>query len=164
MNAREAGERIGHTEKTIRAWIASGRLHATRVGHAWHISEEDLRAVADVPSELDTIKEDVASINRKLARIEERLAWLEDLVEHAVHTMDWISGRTAMELVAPLEQYAMEHHVPAEPIVQALQRGEISLAIRTDKAIYVMPSEHPMLAAWHGAHGFTYVPCRFCHP
>ena len=157
MNAREAGERIGHTEKTIRAWIASGRLRATRVGHAWHITEEDLRAVADVPSDLDTIKDDVASINRRLAR-------MEDLLEHAVHTVDWIANRTGMELVTPLEQYAMEHHVPVEPIVQALQRGEISFTIRTNKEIYVMPSEHPMLAAWLGAHGFTYVPCISCHP
>lgn len=43
INVREASRRTGRTVRTIRWWIASGRLPAVKVTKEWLINENDLR-------------------------------------------------------------------------------------------------------------------------
>ncbi len=51
MSIRDAADRAGVTEKTVRRWIKSGRLHAVKLGGQYRITVADLetaRAASDV--------------------------------------------------------------------------------------------------------------------
>src|SRR5215207_3624494 len=53
LSARQAAQYCGVSEKTIRNWLAAGRLSAERVGHSYRIPREQLeplrRASAAAP-------------------------------------------------------------------------------------------------------------------
>jgi len=51
MSIREAARRADVTEKTVRRWIKSGRLHALKLGGQYRISLADLDRARDTPSE-----------------------------------------------------------------------------------------------------------------
>ena len=49
MSIREAAVRVGVTEKTVRRWIKSGRLHALKIGGQYRITSADLERAMDMP-------------------------------------------------------------------------------------------------------------------
>jgi len=49
MSIREAAVRVGVTEKTVRRWIKSGRLHALKIGGQYRITSADLGQAMDMP-------------------------------------------------------------------------------------------------------------------
>ena len=49
MSIREAAARVGVTEKTVRRWIKSGRLHALKLGGQYRITVADLERAMDMP-------------------------------------------------------------------------------------------------------------------
>lgn len=48
LTVREAAARVGRTEETVRRWIWSGRLAATKRGNTLFIDEDDLPAAGDI--------------------------------------------------------------------------------------------------------------------
>ncbi len=74
LTVREAAQRIGRAEETIRRWIWSGRLPARKVGNAYRLAEADLDAASrsiPVPRE---------AADRRAASPDLR-EWLERLLE-----------------------------------------------------------------------------------
>jgi len=51
LSIREAATRADVTEKTVRRWIKSGRLHALKLGGQYRITLADLDRARDTPSE-----------------------------------------------------------------------------------------------------------------
>ncbi len=51
LSIREAATRADVTEKTVRRWIKSGRLHAIKLGGQYRITLADLDRARDTPSE-----------------------------------------------------------------------------------------------------------------
>jgi len=49
MSIREAAARADVTEKTVRRWIKSGRLHALKLGGQYRITVADLERAMDMP-------------------------------------------------------------------------------------------------------------------
>jgi excisionase family DNA binding protein len=89
MNAREAAARIGASERTVRRWIHSGRLRATRRYGEFVIDPVDLdEAVSNRPErghissgELRgryfEVRERARYLERELAEAQRRIAQLE---------------------------------------------------------------------------------------
>ena len=46
LTAEQAGEKLGITDRRVRALIKAGRLPAVKHGHVWLIMEKDLKKVA----------------------------------------------------------------------------------------------------------------------
>ncbi len=46
LTVREAAQRVGRTEETVRRWIWSGRLPARKVGNTYRLSAADLETAS----------------------------------------------------------------------------------------------------------------------
>lgn len=49
LTVRQVAARVGRTEETVRRWIWSGRLSATKRGNVLYVDEEDLLATGGAP-------------------------------------------------------------------------------------------------------------------
>jgi len=47
LSAKEAAEKLGVSDRRVRALITTGKLPATRVGNSYVIQESDLKTVAE---------------------------------------------------------------------------------------------------------------------
>jgi len=45
LTLREAGARVGYTDRTMRNYINRGMLRATKIGKEWRVAEEDLQGL-----------------------------------------------------------------------------------------------------------------------
>lgn len=57
LTVPEAARRVNRDPETVRRWIRSGRLRASKVGTQHVIAEEDLEAVLDAPRSIDVPEE-----------------------------------------------------------------------------------------------------------
>lgn len=73
LSARKAASWIGRDERTIRRWIADGRLAATRDGNLYQIDQRELARLQDTHRSSEQIR-DLADLERRVSALETRLA------------------------------------------------------------------------------------------
>lgn len=95
VNALQASQMAGKSERTIRLWIASGKLQAVKVDGEWAIDTRELARVAggrgrslparlpatlpEVPPEVESLSARIEILERELASVKVRLRALETL-------------------------------------------------------------------------------------
>jgi excisionase family DNA binding protein len=80
MNARQVALQLGVSERTVRRWIASGRLHAVKEGRDFRISLGDaelaLKEARGVP--IRQVRDSLIELQGRYKELHERIARLEE--------------------------------------------------------------------------------------
>lgn len=109
ITVAEAARKLGISDRAVRQWIASDKLEAERNGRSWRIpasaisngkeTEDDFRVIAQMQSEIDHLRNELAEKDRKLASADFEVAHLNDMVEEKTdqirHLRDGLSEKDA---------------------------------------------------------------------
>ena len=94
ITVAEAARKLGISDRAVRQWIASDKLEAERNGRSWRIpasaisngneTEADFRVIAQMQSEIDHLRSELAEKNRQLEAQADQIASLQaDLSEQS---------------------------------------------------------------------------------
>ena len=87
ITVAEAARKLGISDRAVRQWIASGKLEAERNGRSWQIptsaisngkeSEADFHVTAQMRSEIDYLRSELAEKNRQIETQADQIALLQ---------------------------------------------------------------------------------------
>jgi excisionase family DNA binding protein len=82
ISAVEAARRLHKSERTIRQWIAEGKLSAQKSGKEWQIAESDVESLWANLTGTGSTEARIKDLETRLAAVEEELARLKKRVGH----------------------------------------------------------------------------------
>jgi len=77
LTLQQASRRVAKSEKSLRRWIQSGKLRASKSGDRYLINPDDLDAVLSYSSPEWQMKEQLADIQERLSKVEAELLALK---------------------------------------------------------------------------------------
>ena len=87
ITVAEAARKLGVSDRAVRQWITSGKLEAERNGRSWQIpssaisngkeSEADFHVTAQMRSEIDYLRSELAEKNRQIENQADQIALLQ---------------------------------------------------------------------------------------
>lgn len=211
ISAVQAALLIGRNERRIRDWIATERLPAMKVGQTWQIDTEDLERIPGIkidPEQLALLQRHEANLTQgllgriaelehviqglhaEIASLNERLNRIEQRSEEGLRTVSQVhdfqrssqgeygveGGRFAypadlrIDRLFPgsirMKQFALLHKVHAAILVYQIETGKIAdTTVSTEngrKAHWLTPQQQSEVIAFWRRNGTHFAPCPLC--